>query len=297
MRHLLSSAWLITFDTVSFNSLFVKHKLCFSLSKYQPAGIGVPAAVFPAFPGTFALHPQVLGSLFREETVLIDRDAGRHTPHLIQHALFLRAIQRADTAVLLHGNELELFNRSVAAVESDPENAGISCAGTEEVVAEAVEYGYTVYILNILQNVRVGSDDQVCARIDKRLCLFDLPVFRRRHEFRSPVNKDDAEIRLFLCLPDFLTEAVHVQAAEYAGTIFGRASCLRVLVPLDLRRVEDRRCHAVGNAVRSLLRVFQVAARTNVRDLLFIQRVKGVLHAVRAEVIDVIVGIADPLSV
>ena len=202
LRHLLSSAWLITFDTVSFNSLFVKHKLCFSLSKYQPAGIGVPAAVFPAFPGTFALHPQVPGSLFREETVLIDRDAGRHTPHLIQHALFLRAIQRADTAVLLHGNELELFNRSVAAVESDPENAGISCAGTEEVVAEAVEYGYTVYILNILQNVRVGSDDQVCACIDKRLCLFDLPGFRSRHEFRSPVNKDDAEIRFFFGFPD-----------------------------------------------------------------------------------------------
>ena len=100
----------------------------------------------------------------------------------------------------------------------------------------------------------------------------------------------NAQIGFFLRLADFLAQPLRVEHAENSGAVLSRLPGVRILVSLDLRRIEDRDGHPVHDAVCRLGRVVGVAPRADVGNPLFIERVECIQRALLPIVIDVIVG-------
>ena len=175
-------------------------------------------------------------------------------------------------------------------VHGNSEHSGIPGCRAKKVIAQAVEYRNAVHILNILKDMGMGSDDEIRTGLRQFFCFRGLVPIGVGHFLRSPMGIDYAEICLFFRLADLVTEPGSIQHTEYAGIVLPRFPGVRILISLDLSRVENSDCRSVRDAICRLGRVIDVPARADIRDLLLIKGVKSIHCALLAVIIDVIVG-------
>ena len=104
-------------------------------------------------------------------------------------------------------------------------------------------------------------DDEVRAGFRQPLRLARLVPVRLRFLLCSPVHEDDAEIGGLLCLPHCLIECGRIPAPEYARQPFRSSPRLRVLVPLDLVRVQHGDRHRDVSLSQQHSPLFRVLCR------------------------------------